>query len=44
VSPEWSLSLRFPHRNLVYTSSLTQTRYTSRPSHSSLFHHPNTIG
>ena len=43
-SPKWSLSLRFPHQNPVYASPLTHTRYMSRPSHSSLFYHPNNIG
>ena len=39
-SPQWSLSLRFPHQNPVYASPLPHTRYVSRPSHSSLFYHP----
>ena len=43
-SPQWSLSLRFPHQNLVHTSPLPHTRYMSRPSHSSRFYHPHNIG
>ena len=42
-SPKWSLSLRFPHLNPVYTSPLPLTCYMPRPSHSSLFNHPNNI-
>jgi hypothetical protein len=37
-SPQWSLSLRFPHQNPVH-ASLPHTRYMSRPSHSSRFYH-----
>ena len=44
VSPKWSLSLRFPHQNPSYTSHLTHTYYTPRPSHHSRFDHPNSIG
>jgi len=40
-SPKWSLSLRFPHQNLVYSSPLPHTCYMSRPSHSSRFYHPS---
>ena len=40
-SPKWSLTLRFPHRNSVYASSLLHTRYIPRPSRSSPFYHPN---
>ena len=43
-SPKWSLSLRFPHQNPVYTSPLPYTRYTPRPSHYSLLYHPNNSG
>jgi len=43
-SPKWSLSLSFPHQNVVYASPLTHTRYMSRQSHSSRFYHPNNIG
>jgi len=43
-SPQWSLSLRFPHQNPVYASPLPHTRYMPRPSHSSWFYHPKSIG
>ena len=43
-SPKWPLSLRFPHQNPVYTSTISHTRYMPRPSHSSRFNHPNDIG
>jgi len=42
-SPQWFLSLRFPHQNPVYASPLPHTRYMPRPSHSSIFYHPNNI-
>ena len=31
-SPRWSLSLRFPHQNHVYTSPLPHMRYMPQPS------------
>ena len=43
-SPQWSLSLRFPHQNLVHTSPFLHTCHMSRPSHSSRFYHPHNIG
>jgi hypothetical protein len=42
-SPKRSLSFRFPHQIPVYESPLPHTRYTSRPSQSSRFYHPNNI-
>jgi len=36
-SPKWSLSIRFPHQNLVYTSPLPHMCYMPRPSHFSQF-------
>ena len=32
-SPKWSLSLRFPHQNSVYTSALPLTRHMPHPEH-----------
>ena len=43
VSPEWSLSLRFPQQNPLYASSPLHTRYTPHPSDSSRFYHPKNI-
>jgi len=43
-SSKWSLSLRFPHHNPVYTPPLHHTRYMARPCHSSWFDDPNNIG
>ena len=43
-SPQWSLSLRFPHQNLVHTSSFLHTCHMSRPSQYSRFYHPHNIG
>jgi hypothetical protein len=37
---KWWLSLRFPHQNLVYSSSLTHFCYLSRQSHFSWFDSP----
>jgi hypothetical protein len=31
VSPQWSLSLRFPHQNPVHTSPLHHTRHMPPP-------------
>jgi hypothetical protein len=33
-SPQWSLSLKFPHQNPVYTIPLPHTHYMPCPSHS----------
>ena len=43
-SPQWSLSLRFPHQNPVHTSPLLHTCNMPRPSHSSRFYHPHNFG
>jgi hypothetical protein len=43
-SSKWSLSLRFPHQNLIYTSPLPSKCYMSSPSHSTRFYHSNNIG
>ena len=43
-SPQWSLSPRFPHQNLVHTSPFLHTCHMPRPSHSSRFYHPHNIG
>ena len=42
--PKWSLSLRFPQQNSVYSSPLPHTRYMPRPPHSSRFYHPQNTG
>ena len=41
---KWSLSLRYPHQNPVYTCPLPHTCHIPHPSHSSQFNHPNNIG
>ena len=43
-SPQWSLSLRFPHQDPIHPSLLTHTRHMPSPSHSSRFYHPHNIG
>jgi hypothetical protein len=43
-SPQWSLSLRFPHQNPIHAYFLPHPRYMPRPSHSSRFYHPHNIG
>jgi hypothetical protein len=43
-SPKWSLSLRFPHQNPVYVSSLPHTGYIRRPSHYSKFNTRKILG
>ena len=42
-SYKWSLSLRFPYQNAVWTSPLPHTCYMPHPNHSSWFYHPNII-
>jgi len=42
-SSKWSLSLRCPQKNPVYTYPLPHTCYIPRQSHSSLFDNPNNI-
>jgi hypothetical protein len=37
-SSKWSLSLRFPHQNPVYTSLVPHTSYVLCPSHLSQLH------
>jgi len=43
-SPQWSLSLRFPHDSPVHAAPLSHTCYMPRLSHPSRFYHPNNIG
>ena len=44
-SPQWSLSLRFPHQDPIRPPPfLTHTRNMPRSSHSSRFYHPHNIG
>ena len=43
-SPQWSLSLRFPHQDPINPPLLTHTRHMPNPSHSSRFYHPHNIG
>ena len=43
-SPQWTLSLRFPHQNLAHTSPFLHTCHMPGPSHSSRFYHPHNIG
>ena len=43
-SPQWSLSLRFPHQNLVQISPFLHTCHMSSPSQSSRIYHPHYIG
>ena len=42
-SPQWSLSLRFPHQDPIHPPLLTHSRHMPSPSHSSLFYHPHNI-
>ena len=43
-SPQWSLSLRFPHQDPIHPPFLTHTRHMPSPSHFSPFYHPHNIG
>ena len=43
-SPQWSLSLRFPHQDHIRPPLLTHTRHMPSPSHSSRFYHPHNMG
>jgi hypothetical protein len=43
-SPQWSLSLRFPHQNPVHASSISNPSYMPRSSHFSRFYHPHNGG
>jgi len=43
-SPQWSLSLRFPHQEPIHPPLLTHTRHMPSLSHSSWFYHPHDIG
>ena len=43
-SPQWSLSIRFPHQGPTHAPLLTHTRHMPCPSHSSRFYHPHNIG
>ena len=43
-SPQWPLSLRFPHQDPIHSPLLTHTRHMPSPSHSSRFYHPHNFG
>ena len=43
-SPQWSLSLRFPHQDSLHSPILDHTRHMPSISHSSRFYHPHNIG
>ena len=43
-SPQWYLSLRFPHQGSIHPPPLTHTRHMTTRSHSSRFYHPHYIG
>ena len=43
-SPQWVLSLRFPHQDPIRHPLLTHTRHMPNPSHSSRLYHPQNIG
>ena len=44
LSKPWSLSLRFPHHNPVYTSHLSHMHYMPRLSHATPFYYPKILG
>jgi len=43
-SPQWALSLRFPHHDPIHSPFLTHMRHMPSSSHSSRFYHPHDIG
>ena len=43
-SPQWSLSLRFPHQDPIHPPLLTHTPHMPSPSHSSRFYHRTILG
>jgi hypothetical protein len=43
-SPQWSLSLRFPHQDPIRPPLLTHSRHMPSQSPSSRFYHPHSIG
>ena len=43
-SPQWSLSLRFPHQDPIHPPPLTHTRHMPSSPHSYRFCHPHNIG
>jgi len=43
-SPQWSLSLRFPHQDPIHPPLLIHTRHMPNPPHFSRFYHPHNIG
>ena len=43
-SPQWSLSLQFPHQDTIRPPLLPHTCNMPCPSHSSRFYHPHNIG
>ena len=43
-SPQWSLSFRFPHQNLMHTSPFLHACHMPIPSHYSRFYNPQNIG
>ena len=43
-SPQWSLSLRFPHQDPIHPPLLDHKRHMPSASHSSRFYHPMILG